>query len=91
MTKEALIKKYKILEKKAKKMGFDRVYYDEYGMFVAEHTPTRLNVRRDERYGSQTYVEIGWSSAGTPRPSNAQVKKFIVMLQNALKLKEMLK
>lgn len=82
---------FKQAKKYAKQLGFDNVWSNEYGTFVAEYSHGRVDVRRDVRYGSQITIEIGWSSAGSPRPTDAQVKKFIQMLQNALKLKAHLK
>lgn len=91
MKKETLMKKFKAAEKLAKRLGFDDVYISEYGTFIAEDRATTVNIRAEIRYGSQYTIEIGWASAGTPRPSDAKVKRHIKMLQNALKVKAVLR
>ena len=84
-----LQEKYKQAEKYAKQLGFH--VWINYDTFVAEHRPTGVEVRADIKYGSQYTVEISWPSAGMPRPTNAQVKKHIEMVQKGLKVKEKLR
>lgn len=83
-------KKFREVKKYAKQLGFDVVAYTG-DTFSAENRNTRVSVYAYTQYGSKYTVDISWSSAGIPRPTNTEVKKVIKMLQNALKLKEKLK
>ena len=83
-------KKFEAAKKYAKQLGFERVWYND-DTFSAENVKTTISVRADTPYGGKYAVEISWASAGIPRPTTAEVKKFVKILQNALKLKEKLK
>ena len=83
-------KKFEAAKKYARQLGFDNVWYNDE-TFSAEDRKTRISVYAGTQYGSRYFVEIGWASAGTPGPNNREVKRFIKILQNALKLKEKLK
>lgn len=83
-------KKFREVKKYAKQLGFDVVAHTG-DTFSAENRNTKVSVYAYTQYGSKYAVEISWASAGIPRPTNAEVKMFVKMLQNALKLKEKLK
>ena len=78
-------------EKYARSLGFDNVWSDDRITFVAEHSPTRVAVRRDVRFSGEVTYEISWASTGTSRRDDKKVKTMIKMLQNALKLKAYVK
>jgi len=94
MNKEKRMKKifenYKRAAVYARKLGFDRIDYSDYGGFKAEHKYTTVTVSSHIKYGSLHDVEICWASAGTPRPDNRRVKRTAEMLLNAIKLKNYL-
>lgn len=79
-------KLFETLENAAKSYGFDRIWFNEYGTFVAEYSPSRIEMRVDEKYG-EIVAEISWASAGTPRPTDDEVCKHAEMVGKAHTLK----
>lgn len=90
MEKVAVEKMFSKLNRVAIGLGFDNVWFDKYGTFSAEYTESRIEFRiksfqeRDEEM--DLGEEISWSSAGMPRPSREEVKKFRTMINAALAL-----
>jgi len=91
MADTLLMLKFQKAAKAAKTMGFDRVWVEEFGDFKAEDTQTGITVTAGTQHGDQYYIEIGWPSAGIPRPDDAKIKRHIVILHNAMQLKQYLK
>ncbi len=80
-------KLFEKLEVVAKSYGFDRVWFNYRG-FVAEYTPSSVEMIINERYGKMV-AEISWASAGTPRPTDDEVCKHANMVLKAHALKKL--
>ena len=65
--------------KYAKKLGFDEVYMRP-DIFRARYSRFSLEVMKYKSYSGVWKKEISWASAGIPRPSITEVRKFIKML-----------
>jgi len=85
------IEKFKNAAKYARQLGFDDIVYSETS-FKAEDTKTSVSVWAMPKsvFEKNMRIEISWASAETPRPTPAKIRRFIKMLQNALKLREKL-
>mgnify|MGYP007031186049 CR=1 FL=1 len=68
--------------------GFDDIWYNDYGNFVATCRKTNVEFRIDDRFG-KSVVDISYPSAGMPRPTEEQLYAHVEKIQRAINLKQL--
>ena len=84
--KQKVLKVFKRLERMSKLYGFDKINYSEYSFYAEDKNG--VNIYIASHYGNPLTVEISWSSAGIPRPTDIEVHRHIVAIEYAQKLKK---
>lgn len=98
--KKFSVSPFKAFKEQADKLGFrtftDDEDFQKYGkshiLLESKKFRSSLEIRATKKYGSNVAtVEIGWSSAGTPRPSLAEAEQFGLEVIKATKVAAKLK